>query len=201
MNLHNFIAYVNNVSISLSSSRKASLPTTPRGPGKNKPGDLRPITVFPSLWRVYAKLRARQATEQLAARLSPHQYGAMPGCSVEDLVMQIKLSIDTILKQHGQAHGLQVDIMKCFNGLDHDAALYVLQRLGLPPDMAQLWNAQYQRHLTHHRFSGSLLGQAYAPPRGIAQGHPLAVLMANAILSLVPRTITVALSHRPDLKQ
>ena len=56
----------------------------PKGPGKARPQDLRPITVFPMLWRVYAKLRARQATAMLSPRLSPHQFGAIPGISVED---------------------------------------------------------------------------------------------------------------------
>ena len=173
----------------------------PKGPGKTKPSELRPITVFPMLWRVYAKLRAKQATQQIAPRLSPNQYGAMPGCSVEDLVVQIKLSIDRQLRCHGHLHGLQVDIMKCFNGLDHDSALYVLQKLGLPPAMAQLWNGQYQRHTTHHCFAGSVLGRPYTPSRGIAQGDPLAVLMANALLSLVPKALERAADTLPGLGQ
>ena len=173
----------------------------PKGPGKAKPSEIRPITVFPMLWRIYAKLRARQATQQIAPRLSPNQNGAMPGCSVEDLVVQIKFSIDQLIRHHGHLHGLQVDIMKCFNGLDHDSALYVLQKLGLPPAMAQLWNGQYQRHTTHHRFAGSVIGRPYTPTRGIAQGDPLAVLMANALLSLVPKALEQAAAALPGLGQ
>ena len=161
----------------------------PKGPNKFKASEQRPITVFPMLWRVYAKARARQITHSLANHLSPCQRGAIPGCSVEDLVLEIKLHTDGMIKNHGELHGLQIDIMKCFNGLDHDLALYVLQRMGLPPTLAQLWNAQYLRHQTRHRFPGGLVGEPYAPPRGIAQGDPLAVLMANAVLSLLPKSL------------
>ena len=173
----------------------------PKGPGKARPQDLRPITVFPMLWRVYAKLRARQLTKLLASRLSPHQFGAIPGHSVEDVVVNIKMSVDNCHHETGEVHGLQIDIQKCFNNLDHDIALYVLQKMGLPPQLAQLWQAQYQRHSTRHRYPGSTLGKEYSPPRGIAQGDPLAVLMANAQLSLLPRVLEHEGDSLADLQQ
>ena len=173
----------------------------PKGPGKARPQDLRPITVFPMLWRVYAKLRAKQLTKLLAPRLSSHQFGAIPGHSVEDVVVNIKMSVDNCYHETGEVHGLQIDIQKCFNNLDHDIALYILQKMGLPPSLAQLWQAQYQRHSTRHRYPGATLGTEYSPPRGIAQGDPLAVLMANAQLSLLPRVLEHEGESLADLQQ
>ena len=111
------------------------------------------------------------------------------------------MAIDNCYQETEAVHGLQIDIMKCFNGLDHDLALYALQKMGLPPDMAQLWQAQYQRHCARHRYPGSTLGSAYTPPRGIAQGDPLAVLMANAQLSILPRVLERAGVALADLQQ
>ena len=148
----------------------------PKAQGKAQPADLRPITVFPLPWRVYAKLRAQQTTHLLMSKLSPHQHGAIPGSSVEDVVTNIKQAVDNCVAEMGEVHGLQVDIQKCFNGLDADIALYVLQKMGLPPCTAQLWGSHYMRHTTRHRYPGSVLGEPYAPARGIAQGDPLAVL-------------------------
>ena len=101
----------------------------------------------------------------------------------------------------GQVHGLQVDIQKCFNNLDVDIALYTLQKMGLPPGLAQLWNAHYMRHTTGHRYPGSVLGTPYTPARGIAQGDPLAVLMANAQLSIIPRALAAQDDLRQDMQQ
>ena len=137
----------------------------------------------------------------LTASISCHQYGAIPGSSVEDVVVEIKMAIDNCYHETSEVHGLQIDIMKCFNGLDFDLALYALQKMGLPPAMAQLWHAQYQRHRTRHRYPGSTLGTAYTPPRGIAQGDPLAVLMANAQLSILPRVLEHAGEELDDLQQ
>ena len=173
----------------------------PKSAGKATPADLRPITVFPMLWRVYAKLRASQATALLSGRLSEPQYGAIPGSSVEDVVVEIKMAIDNCVQETGEAHGLQVDIMKCFNALDAEIALYVVQKLGLPPSMAQLWQTQYLRHCARHRFPGSVLGETYRTARGIAQGDPLAVLMANAQLSIIPKLLEKEMAHTKDMQQ
>ena len=173
----------------------------PKAPGKAQPADLRPISVYPLLWRVYAKLRAHQATAKIAAQLSVHQYGAIPGASVEDVVTEIKMAVDNCVAETGQIHGIQVDIQKCFNSLDVDIALYTLQKMGLPPSFAQLWNAHYMRHTTRHRYPGSVLGTPYSPPRGIAQGDPLAVPMANAQLSIIPKVLAVKGAYQEDMQQ
>ena len=173
----------------------------PKAPGKATPADLRPISVYPLLWRVYAKLRAYQTTAKVASRLSTHQHGAIPGASVEDVVTEIKMAVDNCVAETGQIHGLQVDIQKCFNSLDVDVALYVLQKMGLPPSLAQLWNAHYMRHTTRHRYPGSVLGTPYSTARGIAQGDPLAVLLANAQLSIIPRALVARGAHLQDMQQ
>ena len=173
----------------------------PKAPGKAKAADLRPISVYPLLWRVYAKLRAHQTTAQIAPRLSAHQHGAIPGASVEDVVTEIKMAVDNCVAETGQIHGLQVDIQKCFNSLDVDIALYTLQKMGLPPSLAQLWNAHYMRHTTRHRYPGSVLGTPYSPARGIAQGDPLAVLLANAQISIIPKALAAKGEHLQDMQQ
>ena len=173
----------------------------PKVPGKARPADLRPISVYPLLWRIYAKLRAHQTTALIASRLSCHQYGAIPGASVEDVVTEVKMAADECVAETGQIHGLQVDIQKCFNNLDVDIAVYTLQKMGLPPDLAQLWNAHYMRHTTRHRYPGSVLGSPYSPARGIAQGDPLAVLTASAQLCIIPKALAARGDHLQDMQQ
>ena len=116
--------------------------------------------------------------------LDPSQMGARPGTSTAQALLQIRQTLDLAQQQDKEIYILQLDLVKAFNCMDHVIAAQILRHWGIDPPPLQQLVSHYYRHTTRIRYHGSRLGAEHACDRGLLQGDPISVVMAQAVLAL-----------------
>ena len=83
-----------------------------------------------------------------------------------------------------------MDYTACFDNIDAELAIQVLEKLGLPQGMCRALRALYNEILCVVRV-GIAASKAVAPTNGIIQGCALSTTMLNCLMAVW----TVALRH------
>eukprot|EP00971_Amphidinium_carterae_P349994 6491332-Amphidinium_carterae.1 len=153
------------------------------------PKHLRPISVAPLLWRLLSGLIAKRVSGIVEPALERCQCGGRPGMGTGGAISRLKEALDTA-RRHGRTlHILQLDVEKCFNNLSVPCGLSILQRIGVGEDVVGLLRKHLSETEMRNRFVAGQLGKAWKPPRGLPQGDPMSVALANLILSLIVRKV------------
>ena len=149
---------------------------------------MRPISVAPILWRLFAKKVNRDLLPSIEAHLTPEQSGGRPARSTTDSVLEARLALDTM---GPHALSLQLDIEKFFNTVPIGASLELLRRCGASQQVMTVLHAHYKRCGMRNRLPSGRLGRWWQPQRGLPQGDPLSVSLANLVMSSLLRRVRV----------
>jgi ribonuclease HI len=135
---------------------------------------MRPITVFALVFRIWTKVAARRLLLQWKLTLPKNVVGALPGRSCTNLTLDTGLKIERFLRLGTDAGGFNLDISKCFNRFGRMPIALFLRKNGFDQQSCDMWISSIGR-MTR---SACILGSVSEPVQattGLAEGDPLSV--------------------------
>ena len=156
--------------------RVVFLPKEPKNGIPCKTMKLRPISVGPVLYRIWASLRTREAADQFQSRLLPPQQVA------------IQAQIDVATK--GLEWGVSLDFEKAFDRSSWRIALEILMLWGLPSKIASALRYQWTKQQRIPSLSGAVLTDPIQNCSGLPQGDPWSPLALQAYLAPALQALT-----------
>ena len=163
------------------------------------PDRVRPISVLPLVMRIYLSLRAEHLTAILDPQMLPQQWGGRPAKGVTQPLIYTDTLVDLATKRLcGPVFLAQLDITKFFNNIDPVPLLPALNRAGVPVHFTRALAELYQGLLYMNKYHSGLIGPAWKPCRGIPQGDPCAVILANWYMRVIIHHANVEHLHTDD---
>ena len=153
------------------------------GASVDNPGDLRPLTVLSSIYRVWARLRAQQlAKDWQEAWAHPGLWGGRLNRGAEAVFLAVRTDLE-LCPTDQQVAGLSFDLSKAFDRVPRELLACILQRMNMPlcvwrPYIGMLRSATRRFKLGKH------LDQAQPIYGGILQGCPLSMISMNAVINI-----------------
>ena len=104
-------------------------------------GDVRPICVGPTIYRLWASIRVKQVQDLLLPHLPPDQTGCA-GSGVHDLWLEMEFDYEATQ----WPYAVTMDLSKAFDATNFDICLQLLQRAGVPQKILTLLCAEWTYH-------------------------------------------------------
>ena len=141
---------------------------------------LRPITVLPVPYRLYASLRCQSLLCWQTLGYIHHSLLSVKGVVPLALIV-ISPLICYLDKTHGCFAGLQFDFAKCFDSIPYSVIWSALRYYGCDPALVDLLSHLYSNISRCFRYAGCL-GSFWFATNGLLQGDPLSVVILNCVL-------------------
>lgn len=150
--------------------------------------DLRPITVTPTVYRLWACRRLADIVKWQERWIESGQHGFRPGHRGEDVLMELGVAIEDALLGGRPLYGLALDFSKCFDRVPRKLVLELMSELGMHEDILRPLRTMYASMT--RRFKMSLgVGEEFEVTNGILQGCPISVILINALLSVLMKAV------------
>ena len=137
--------------------------------------DSRPITVLPTIYRIWSRLIATKLLQVLGATLPPQVTGMLPtrGAMTASYNFQFILEKARALQQH--LSGVTLDLRKCFNLISRQKLQSLLIGCGLPIPIVKKWISSLQ---AMQRFwqVGQVCSPFFETSTGCPEGDSLSVV-------------------------
>ena len=157
------------------------------------PLNLRPISVLPIAYRVWAAVRCSHCTSWQEKWITSGQHGCRQGHSTSDALLRLAAELENASLTGDPIFGAALDFAKAFDNVPVDIALNVLEQLGINERILKPLTFMYQKLQRYFKIRG-FLGEAFHATNGIMQGCPLSCLLLNALVSILSKSI---LAHVP----
>ena len=129
---------------------------------------MRPITVMPVLYRLWAGAHMRMLIEWMDSWLTRNVASYRPDLGCEDVWLANALEIEAALLEGRPITGLNLDFAKCFDLLPHSILLNSAEEVGLPENVLSGLRAMYAQ--LERRFKlGPVVGEPFVSTNGILQ--------------------------------
>eukprot|EP00438_Fugacium_kawagutii_P006176 Skav207464 [mRNA] locus=scaffold3545:327296:331618:+ [translate_table: standard] len=146
-------------------------------------GDIRPITVLPMLYRLYASVICKQVLVHWN-RLFPCEItGLFPTRGSHEAAYWAQHVLEDAVYKQQQISGVTLDITKCFNCIWRHVGPYLLLQLGVPPQFVERWKGSIDNVTRFWDVQGCTLGRS-PTCRGYPEGDSHSVLAMVAIALL-----------------
>ena len=142
-------------------------------------GDVRPVAIGPTVYRLWGRLRLQALSQGLASLLLPCQGGGLKGQDAETLVASYHLDFPP----ESWGHGVMLDYAKAFDATDWQLCTEMLRQMALPEPVVRLLEDQWCRHSRWLSFSGAATTPLRGA-RGLPQGDPWSPGCLALLLSL-----------------
>ena len=137
-------------------------------------GDMRPITIYSLLFRIWAKVASRRLLLQWKMALPTAIVGGIPGRSCAQLSLVTALKHEQGIRLSSDIGGFSLDITKCFNALPRLPALHLLRKGGFGVTQSTLWSKSLAKMCRSACFMGT--NSVVSPATtGLPEGDPIAV--------------------------
>ena len=146
--------------------------------------DGRPITIFATIYRLWASILAREVLRVWASWMPLEVSGSMPGRCSNDVAYSLQAAIEEALLSGAPLGGFSLDITKCFNMIPRAPAAHLMRYLGMPASLVATW----QRILEVSEKSPVLAGGlevSMGATTGVPEGDALSVVAMAAICWLI----------------
>ena len=134
----------------------------------------RPITIFCTLYRVWASIVTRNLLRSWVGLFPPAVSGSVPGKSSRELSYKQQHWIELALISGNCRFGFSLDIIKCFNQLGWPPLRLLMMRLGMPAVLADFWLDGLSRMQGHSCFLSDL-SPGIPSCNGAPEGDPISV--------------------------
>eukprot|EP00438_Fugacium_kawagutii_P000079 Skav218693 [mRNA] locus=scaffold1346:145670:150848:- [translate_table: standard] len=141
---------------------------------------VRPITVLPLIYRIYASVVCRQILWSWHQHFPMNITGLLPTRGAFDAAYNSQMLLEAAHASGQQMSGLTLDLKKAFNLIWHHVGPPLLRKFGVPPDIVTRWAASIGK-LTRY---WDVLQGTYGPfhtSRGYPEGDSHSVLAMLAI--------------------
>ena len=108
--------------------------------GAHNATQFRPITLFSTIYRTWARLRTRQMVRQLAQCMPAEALGFLPHRETTEVWLQLQAQIELMLQSQHDFSGLSTDLKRAFNNIGRRQVFHVAQHLGFPWQLLNSWN-------------------------------------------------------------
>ena len=145
--------------------------------------DLRPLSIAPVAYRIWAKTLLILCSHA-GANIHPCSVGGIPNRQAQHAFLRVALTAEKLAAQKKSAVGLAIDTQKFFDVIPHALAARCLTAIGVPPVVVFAWLkyiTSIRRYISIHN---SIADKPLTADRGIPQGDPISMLAAAAALGL-----------------
>eukprot|EP00438_Fugacium_kawagutii_P008967 Skav214288 [mRNA] locus=scaffold2257:201508:210505:- [translate_table: standard] len=150
----------------------------------------RPISLFSTIYRGWARLRTRQLLRQIGKYMPAEALGFLPHRETTSVWLQLQATIEVMLQHEADFAGLSTDLMKAFNHIGRPQIFHVARRLGLPVTLLNAWNKFLKQVVRCFDVHGCL-GDPVTSCAGLPEGCPMSIigmLMVNWCYHLYMQT-------------
>lgn len=174
----NLVLFLGGFPVSMLVSRTVFVPK--KGSDPPRPSDFRPISVSSVVVRHLHKILARRLHQFPLS--DSRQRCFDDGCAENTSVLSALLqNARSSLKPLMMA---LLDIAKAFDSVSHEAVLYALRKLGLPPEFCEYIKFFYASSSTQFWLHG-FVSPLVPVTRGVRQGDPLSSLLFSYVIDLI----------------
>ncbi|CAE8583822.1 unnamed protein product [Polarella glacialis] len=157
----------------------------PHGTG---PDDLRPISIAPLLYRIWASVRAADLNTWQLSWIPDCLHGGVSGRQGSDLYLRVAVELEHALSSGAEYALTLLDYSKFFDNFAWEIEYPLLAAMGCP---AEIWKPK--QSMAAHAQRWVRVGSSLAPPFGSTnstfQGCPLSLLSVNALVAIWVRAI------------
>ena len=155
----------------LSSAFVSLLAKVPQPKG---PKDARPITVLPSLYRLFGKIMTEKIFANWEGVLPDTLFGSVPGKCSMDAAWELASAIEESLAGGEDVFGVSLDLSKAYNTLNRDVVSFLAARAGWPESLIRAFRGYMDTFDRYFKIHGGFYGPVKSKV-GVAEGCPLAV--------------------------
>lgn len=146
---------------------------------------VRPITIFPQTFRLWAKTVIMKLLQALARVLPAPIAGFLPGRSAEETACNAQMKLEHWAARNTRS-GTTLDLVKCYNVIRRQFAKFLLTLFGCPASVANQW-MQAMQNLTRFWEVQGRISEPSNTTTGCAEGDPPAVVVMVAISAVWAR--------------
>ena len=147
---------------------------------KEEPGEKRPISIAVAAWRLGISAIVARLKAWILSWVPAEVIGGIPGRSPEELHEELQESIWEHLAADSAFAGCKVDLKKCFDKANANQSLRILEKLGLPEQIGDVFRCFYDNHRKWFQMDGCVAGEAVCVTNGLLQGCPASMLLLAA---------------------
>ena len=116
----------------------------PKKPGLIDPSLVRPISVMSQLYRLWARVQCRHVIQHLSQKITPEITGFLPSRGPYDAIYEFQWLLEQAHNGQGHRSGISIDLLKCFNTIDREAAQSTMLHVGIPRTLVNQWYTSLQ---------------------------------------------------------
>ena len=161
-----------------------------------RPGNTRPITIFPLLFRLWGKVLSDAIMSVWEPRIPHLVAGAVPHKACSDIWWWIHSQCDLASQSDQVVFGFVQDLRKCYNCLPRLPICRLLIDFGVPPQLVSLWEQALTHFVRYFILGGDTFGP-FSATTGIPEGDPVSVLAMLAFSILWNRAHTDQFTEAP----
>ena len=136
--------------------------------------DGRPITILPSLYRLFGKIFTQKIFLHWKGYLPESLYGSVPGKSSTDAAWELASAIEEALSKKQDLFGVSLDLSKAYNTIQRNVLQAFALRCGWPAKLASAYVGYLDKLQRFFRIQGGVYGPVTSAI-GVPEGCPLAV--------------------------
>eukprot|EP00435_Cladocopium_sp_Y103_P058546 s351_g20.t1 len=152
----------------------------PKRTGPINAGQIRPISVLAQCYRLRSKVQSRHLMHFLCPLFPAGITGFVPHKGPYNACYDMQWTMEKATSDRIDVSGVSLDILKCFNSIDHDTTATALQAIGVPHTLVSQWRKSMQvlrRSWVLHR----QVSEPFEVSRGCPEEDPLSVVMMLVI--------------------
>ena len=143
--------------------------------GAHEEGQFRPINLFSTLYRNWARMRTKQMLQQMSHVMPVEALGFIQHRETTEVWLQLQAHIELMLQRGEAFAGLSTDLKRAFNNIGRKQVFMVAQHLGLPWQLLNAWQKFLSTCVRRFDVHGNL-GSALLSSSGFPEGCPLSII-------------------------
>ena len=143
--------------------------------GAHEEGQFRPINLFSTLYRNWARLRTKQMLQQMSQVMPVEALGFMPHRETTEVWLQMQAHIELMIQRGEAFSGLSTDLKRAFNNIGRKQVFLIAGHVGLPWQLLNAWQKFLNTFVRRFDVHGNL-GNALSSSSGFPEGCPLSII-------------------------
>ena len=153
-----------------------------------QPKDGRPITVLPTLYRLWGKVMSRKVFQAMLPFLPNDLYGSVPGKSTMDAAWELQSTLEECLCDDVSVLGVTLDLSKAYNTLPRPFLKQLALKAGWPPCLINTYMGflgSLKRFFRIHNGLHAATMSTVGVPEGCHLAVPMMILVTMSVSNLI----------------
>ena len=154
---------------------KARVVSLPKKEDVSEPSETRPITILPSVYRLWTTVFSQVAMKEAHNRLPRELTGLIKGRGGPDSMYDLAIAIEKSHNEGQALSGLTLDLTKAFNQFPREKVASILKYLGLPKHVVHSW-IESLGHMRRHFDHRGWISEGIHSTTGVAEGDSASII-------------------------